>query len=109
MRQVGILAAAGLYALDHNVDRLAQDHARARRLAETVADQAPGTIGPSKVQTNILVFDVADAGVVIWRCREQGVLVGALDRTHVRAVTHLDVDDDGVERAARVLVSALTS
>ncbi|MGZ4615388.1 MAG: threonine aldolase family protein [Actinomycetes bacterium] len=107
MRQVGILAAAGLYALDHHVGRLAEDHARARRLAETVADAVPDSIRPDAVETNILVFEVADAATVIGRCREDGVLVGALDRTHVRAVTHLDVDDDGVDRAAAALVAAL--
>jgi threonine aldolase len=108
MRQVGILAAAGLYALDHHLERLADDHLRARRLAEMVADAVPGSIHPSAVETNILVFEVPDASAVIEACRAREVLVGALDRRHVRAVTHLDVDDEGVERAARVLVSALT-
>ena len=107
MRQVGILAAAGLYALDHNVERLADDHTRARRLAEGVAQAAPGTVDPGAVQTNIVVFEVPDAAAVVQRCRDEGVLIGALDARHARAVTHLDVDDDGVERAAKVLATAL--
>ncbi len=107
MRQVGILAAAGLHALDHHVDRLADDHARARRLAETVAASVPDVVDPASVETNIVVLDVPDASAVVARCREQEVLVGALDRTHLRAVTHLDVGDDDVDRAATVLVAAL--
>ena len=107
MRQVGILAAAALHALDHHVDRLADDHARARRLAESIAESVPGVIDPASVETNIVVLDVPDAAAVVARCREQGVLVGALDRTHLRAVTHLDVSDDDVDRAAKVLVAAL--
>jgi len=107
MRQVGILAAAGLYALDHNVERLADDHTRARRLAEGVAQAAPGTVDPGAVQTNIVVFEVPDAAAVVQRCRDEGVLIGALDARHARAVTHLDVDDDGVDRAAQVLATAL--
>jgi threonine aldolase len=107
MRQVGILAAAGLHALDHHVDRLADDHARAKRLAEVVAEGVAGSIDPGSVETNIVVLEVPDAARVMARCREQDVLVGALDSRHLRAVTHLDVDDEAVDRAARVLVSAL--
>jgi threonine aldolase len=107
MRQVGILAAAALHALDHHVDRLADDHTRARRLAESIAESVPGVIDPASVETNIVVLDVPDAGAVVARCRDQGVLVGALDRTHLRAVTHLDVGDDDVDLAAKALVTAL--
>jgi threonine aldolase len=107
MRQVGILAAAGLHALDHHLDRLAEDHTRARRLAETLAQGVPGAVDPVSVETNIVVLEVPDAAAVVARCREQGVLVGALDRTHLRAVTHLDVGDDDVERAGGVLLGAL--
>ncbi len=109
MRQVGILAAAGLYALDHNVARLAEDHARARRLAEIVAAAAPGRVQPDAVQTNIVVFEVPDAAAVVARCRDEGVLIGALDARHARAVTHLDVDDAGVEQAGKVLGAVLAS
>jgi len=107
MRQVGILAAACLYALDHNLDRLAEDHARARRLADLVATAAPGSVNPSRVQTNIVVFEVPDAARVVAGCREQSVLIGALDARHARAVTHLDVDDDGIELAGKVLGEVL--
>ena len=109
MRQVGILAAAGIHALDNNVDRLAEDHARAGRLAGLVAQSAPGTVDPAAVQTNIVVFEVPDAASVVARCRDEGVLIGALDARHARAVTHLDVDDDRIDRAAKVLAGALSS
>jgi threonine aldolase len=107
MRQVGILAAAGLYALDHNIARLAEDHARARRLAETIADGVPGVVDPVTVETNIVVLVVPDAPSVVARCREQDVLIGALDPTHLRVLTHLDVDDDQVDKAAVVIRNAL--
>ena len=107
MRQVGILAAAGLYALDHNVARLADDHARARRLAQTVADGVPGVVDPATVETNIVVLVVPDAPAVVARCREEDVLVGALDPTHLRVLTHLDVDDEQVDKAAAVIRNAL--
>jgi threonine aldolase len=109
MRQVGILAAAGLHALDHHVERLADDHARARRLAETVAAASPGVVDPADVETNIVVLIVPDAGAVVARCREADVLVGALDPTHIRVLTHLDVDDADCERAAHVLASAIAT
>ncbi len=107
MRQVGILAAAGLYALDHNVARLADDHARARRLAQTIADGVPGVVDPATVETNIVVLVVPDAPAVVARCREQDVLIGALDPTHLRVLTHLDVDDEQVDKAAAVIRNAL--
>jgi threonine aldolase len=107
MRQVGILAAAGLYALDHHIARLADDHARARRLAETVADGAPDVVDPAAVETNIVVLEVPDASGVVARCRAADVLVGALDPTHVRLLTHLDLDDEQVDAAAGVVRDAL--
>ena len=107
MRQVGILAAAAMHALDHHVDRLADDHARARRIAEALAEAAPGSIDPAEVETNIVVLEVDDASGLVARCREEGVLISALDARHARFVTHLDVDDEGVERATKVLSSAL--
>ena len=107
MRQVGILAAAGLHALDHHVARLADDHARARRLAGRVAAAAPGVVDPDRVETNIVVLRVPDADRLVTACRERGLLIGALDSTHVRLLTHLDVGDADVERAADVLVALL--
>jgi threonine aldolase len=97
MRQVGVLAAAGLYALDHHVARLADDHARAKRLAAAL------DVDPSTVDTNIVVLDVDDAAAVAVAAAEQDVLVSALGPRLLRLVTHLDVDDDGVDHAIDVL------
>jgi threonine aldolase len=97
MRQAGIIAAAGLYALQHHVSRLADDHARARRLAEALGAD------PAAVPTNIVVLDVADAAGVAVKAAADGVLVSALGPRFLRLVTHLDVDDDGLDRAIEVL------
>ena len=97
MRQVGILAAGGLYALEHHLTRLAEDHARAKRLAEVLGAD------PSLVQTNIVLLDVVDAAEVAVRAAEREVLVSALGPRFLRLVTHLDVDDEGIERAITVL------
>jgi threonine aldolase len=97
MRQVGILAAAGLYALDHHIPRLADDHARAKRLAVAL------DVDPADVETNIVVLEVADAPGVAVAAAEQGVLVSALGPRFMRFVTHLDVDDDAIDRAIAVL------
>ena len=108
MRQVGIFAAAGLYALDHNVERLAEDHANARRLAERLAESSRIVLDLDSVQTNILVFSLAadapDAHTVVARARERGVLVFAFGPRTIRAVTHLDVSREQCERAAEILV-----
>jgi threonine aldolase len=97
MRQVGILAAAGLYALDNHIERLADDHARARRLAEALGAD------PSLVETNIVVLHVDDAAAVAAKAAGEGVLVAALGPKFLRLVTHLDVDDAGIDRAIEVL------
>jgi len=97
MRQVGILAAAGLYALEQHLARLADDHARARRLAEAL------DLDPGAVETNIVVLDVADAAAVAAGAAEQGVLVSALGPRLLRLVTHLDIDEAGIDRAIAVL------
>ncbi|HEU5267101.1 MAG TPA: threonine aldolase family protein [Jatrophihabitans sp.] len=102
MRQVGMLAAAGLYALDHHVDRLADDHDRARRLALAL------DVDPATVPTNIVMLDVADAADIAVAAAADGVLVSALGPRALRLVTHLDVDDDGVERAIKVLRPLVT-
>ena len=101
MRQSGVLAAAGLHALDHHIERLADDHAHARLLAE------PCGVDPASVDTNIVVLDVPDAPSVVAATREQGVLVSALGQRTLRLVTHLDVSRDQVERAAKVLAGCL--
>ena len=101
MRQVGVLAAAGLYALDHHLERLAEDHEHARLLAEACG------MDPALTETNIVVVDVPDAPAVVAAAREQGVLVGAVGPTKVRLLTHLDVDRAAVEQAAKVLAEIL--
>jgi threonine aldolase len=102
MRQVGILAAAGLYALDHHVERLADDHAHARLLAEACG------VDPSTVDTNIVVVPMADPGSVVAAAREEGVLVSAVGATSLRLVTHLDVSRADAEKAAAVLSRLIT-
>jgi threonine aldolase len=107
MRQAGIIAAAGLYALDHHVDRLAEDHARARRLAEGLAALPGVHLDAGGVETNIVVFDVPDAPAFSAALARRGVRVGAIGPRRLRAVTHLDVDDDGIERALAAAREAL--
>ena len=111
MRQVGILAAAGLYALDHHVERLAEDHARAQRLAFAIAESVDDVVVPEHVETNIVVLDLAPtswtAAALAAAAREDGVLISALGPTFARLVTHLDVDDDGLDHAASVLTHLL--
>ena len=97
MRQTGILAAAGLHALDHHVDRLADDHAHARLLAEACG------VDPATVDTNIVVVQRSDAADFVAGAREGGVVVSLVGPTAVRLVTHLDVSDGDAERAASVL------
>jgi len=107
MRQVGILAAAAEYALDHNVQRLAEDHARARRLAEAIAELSWAVIDPATVETNIVYFDVRpEAGTAASICtalkaRNVWMLPAAPQR--VRAVTHLDVSSAGIDAAIAAL------
>jgi len=111
MRQVGILAAAGLFALDHNVERLADDHARAQRLAFALAEAVDGVVVPEHVETNIVVLDLSStpwtAAALAAAARVEGVLVSDLGPTFARLITHLDVDDDAVAQAAEVLTGLL--
>jgi threonine aldolase len=101
MRQAGVLAAAGLHALDHHVERLAEDHEHARLLAKRLgADE-------SAVETNMLVLDDVPAPLVAEGAKAQGVLVSQVSPRRIRLVTHLDVDRAGVERAADVLAELL--
>lgn len=107
MRQAGIIAAAGLYALDHHVERLADDHAAARRFADGIRE-APGLrLARETVDSNIVIFDVAgtglDAETFMARLAARGVRLGALSATRLRAVTHLDVTSAQVENAARAV------
>jgi threonine aldolase len=98
LRQAGILAAAGLYALEHHVKRLADDHAHARRLAAGLAE-LPGVRVARPPETNMVFFQVPDAAAFVARARDVAVLAGAVDSRTVRAVTHLDVSTADVEEA----------
>ena len=105
MRQAGVIAAAGLYALRHHIDRLADDHARAARLAEALAPF--GVVDPKRVRTNMVPLDFTgaalDAPGLGAAARAQGVLVSVLGPRNARLVTSLEVDDAGIERAVDVL------
>jgi len=105
MRQVGIFAAAALYGLEHHRERLAEDHEHARLLAEALAGGPAVMLDLDSVQTNIVVFRLApgsmDADYFGCASRERGVLLNAFGPRTVRAVTHLDVSREQVERAAR--------
>ena len=110
MRQSGILAAMGLYALDHHVDRMADDHARAARIGAALAGMARvESVLP--VETNIVIFRMAPDGPgsaeLIETAREAGVLISPRDERTCRIVTHLDVDDDDVDDLLEVMASAL--
>lgn len=111
MRQAGIIAAGGLYAVRNHVDRLKEDHDRARRLAEGLADVGVGLVDPLAVETNIVVLDLGavgtDAATVSAACQSDGVLVSGVGPERLRLVTHLDVDDAGVDRALDVIRRAV--
>nr|WP_221376159.1 GntG family PLP-dependent aldolase [Actinoplanes polyasparticus] len=111
MRQVGILAAAGLHALEHHIDRLADDHARARRLAEALAPH--GVVDPAAVRTNIVLLDLSkstlDAPALTALAAEQGVLISPMLPSIARVITHLDIDDAGLDRTIDVLSGLLRS
>jgi threonine aldolase len=107
MRQAGVIAAAGLVALRTMVERLADDHARARRLAEAVAERWPdGGCDPDKVVTNIVVVRHGDCPAVMAHMAQHGVLVDTIAPDVLRLVTHADVDDAGIDRAVKALVEA---
>ena len=111
MRQAGIVAAAGVYALEHHVDRLADDHIRARRLADGLHD-AGVPVNLEQVETNFVQVDVGPLGLTpleaLERLAQQGVgLSMTVHPTILRAVTHLDVDDDDVDRAVELIPRAL--
>ena len=109
MRQAGIVAAGALYALDHHVERLADDHALAGTLAAGLAAVRGVTLDPASVTTNIVVFEVSDARGLVAALADAGVRMGALGPTTVRAVTHLDVDAGGVERAVAAVRAAVAA
>ncbi|HEX5012179.1 MAG TPA: GntG family PLP-dependent aldolase [Planctomycetota bacterium] len=110
MRQSGIYAAAGLHALEHHLARLPEDHSNAQLFAQRLAQSARLVVDLASVQTNIIVFHVAEgapgAPAVAARAKERGVLLFALGPRMIRAVTHLDVTREQCERAAQVLAEA---
>jgi len=111
MRQAGMLAAAGLYALEHNVHRLADDHGRARTLAEALAGMRGVEVELEDVQTNMAYVDVSTSGqsaeIICQRLAERGVLLNAVSERKLRVVTHLDIDDDGIQRAVEGFAAIL--
>jgi threonine aldolase len=111
MRQVGVLAAAAAYAFDNNVERLAEDHANARRLAEGFADALPGSIDPATVTTNIVMIELLgrDELAVSGALWDAGVRILPTGASRLRAVTHLDVDRAGIERAIVAFREAIAS
>ncbi|REF34844.1 threonine aldolase family protein [Thermasporomyces composti] len=110
-RQAGVLAAAGLYALDHHIERLAEDHAHAQALARTLAERLDGVAAVSDAETNIVVIDLPSSGPaapkVAERARAEGVLVSVLGPSTLRLVTHLDVGADDCAWAGDVLARAI--
>jgi threonine aldolase len=111
MRQAGILAAAALYALENNIERLAEDHRNARRLAEGLAAIDGVSVINEPVETNLVFFNISGAGKnaleIMNECRERGLLVNPEELTIMRAVTHLDVSTDDIERAIDIFTEVL--
>ena len=111
MRQIGILGAAGLYALDHHLDRLAEDHANAQLIASSLRASSHVRLAADPVETNIVIFflgdSAPDAAAVVAGARARGVFVVAFGRRTVRAVTHLDVTRKQCEEAAAVLLNVI--
>ena len=111
MRQAGLLAAAGLYALDHHMARLVEDHVNARRLAEALVANPRVDLDLATVQTNIVVFHLkpgaADSTAVVQRAKERGVLLFAFGPRTLRAVTHLDVSAAQCVRAGDILAELI--
>lgn len=113
MRQVGIIAAAGLYAIENNIPRLVEDHKKAHLIADACHAAVPSTIDPASVETNIVALNIAGASVSASEfallAKEKGVLVSALGPTFVRLVTHMDIDDEMSAKSAAILAALLNS
>jgi threonine aldolase len=112
MRQAGIIAAGALYALDHHIDRLAEDHEKARVLADAIRETPGLTLDPDVVDTNIVIFKIAPqlgtAAEFTANLREYGVLMYDVGRQRIRAVTHLDVTLEQVLQAAKIIRNSST-
>jgi threonine aldolase len=110
MRQAGVIAAAGLYALEHNVERLAQDHANARLISSALAGAPGATVRTPALPTNIVIFETrASSTELEAELARDGVLVTVMGPHTLRCVTHLDVDEAAVRRAAGILARALAA
>jgi threonine aldolase len=107
MRQAGIIAAGALYALDHHIDRLAEDHAHARILADAIRSVPGFELRPAEIDTNIVIFHVdpklGTAADIVTRLKDEGVWMYAIAAQLIRAVTHLDVSRANIERAAQII------
>ncbi|MGH7166587.1 MAG: low-specificity L-threonine aldolase [Nitrospiraceae bacterium] len=112
MRQAGILAAAGIHALEHNIARLKEDHEHARRLARVLEKISTVSMNVEHVETNIIVFDVVDNGrsvqEILADLKREGVLINSVGGRTFRAVTHLDVSSQDIETAGQIFTSVLT-
>ena len=112
MRQSGVLAAAGLYALAHHVPRLKQDHDHAKELARILQAIPSVLVHPDDVETNIVFFEVKESGrspaEIVAALKDDGVLLNAVGGSRFRAVTHLDISAADIERAGAILTRVLT-
>jgi len=113
MRQVGIIAAAGLYALDHHLERLKEDHQNAKRLAVGLKELKGVSLDPKHVETNIVIFDVTETGKtgpqIAEAMKHNGILIHPFGKTQIRLVTHLDVSGRDIEIALKAFEEALVS
>ncbi|MBW1713119.1 MAG: hypothetical protein JRJ59_08240, partial [Deltaproteobacteria bacterium] len=111
MRQIGILAAAGLYALERNLGRLAEDHQRAKRLAQGLTQMKGVNLDPEEVETNIVIFDLSPSGLTPAQAQAElesaGARVVIFGPTHLRAVLHLDIDDQALDQALTAMSKVL--
>jgi len=105
MRQIGILAAAGQYAIENNFDKLAEDHEKAKLLAEHIAELPNVEIDLSLVQTNIIMFTPKSMTVedVLAKCKDKGLLLGLGSVGVIRAVTHLDISFEDIDSTKQIL------
>jgi threonine aldolase len=111
MRQVGIIAAAGIYALDHHIERLKEDHQNAQWLALGLKELKGVSIDPEQVETNIIIFNIANTGMTAPQMAEamkrNGVLIHPISKTQIRLVTHLDVSSENIEKALKAFEKVL--
>ncbi|MBS3905421.1 MAG: low-specificity L-threonine aldolase [Syntrophaceae bacterium] len=112
MRQVGIIASAGLYALDHHIERLKEDHQNAKRLAVGLKELKGVSLDPKHVETNIVIFDVTETGKPGFQIAEamkrHGILIHAFGKTQIRLVTHLDISSEDIEMALNVFAKVFS-